>query len=477
MAGLRQRLLRIHSPVAIVVAPSGVRLLRSLANIELLRRYADQSGQRIVIVTRDAPTQDLARRHSLPVYAALARVPQRLRGDASKADLAALPDLRRPPFYRYIAKLALLGVAVAVLAASVAGIGALAVILAPTAVVTVQPASEPVNVTLDLLASAQFRVVDAAKGQVPAKPVQVVLEESGSMATTGVKRAPDATAAGSVVFANRSQNQLTIPKGTVVRTGTGASIRFATDEEATLPGGAYSTVRVPIKAVEPGSSGNVKAGAISIAEGTLSFQVSVLNDEDLSGGSEKQVRYVTLQDRTSLRDAIAQKMRASAYTRLRQAIEADDILPEETLSITVNEVVYDKALDAAGETLNGKVRATVSGLFLDGETLRQMLASRLNRYVPGGYLVDASAVSYHAPANLAFSDGVISLTVSATASSQAQISKQDVRRAIAGKAVADAKSIIVRTFPVAQTPQIMLENSRLGRLPLLTSRITVRVVP
>jgi len=477
MAGLRQRLLRIQSPAIVVVAPAGAHLLRSIASMQLLRRYAGESGQSVAIVTRDAPTQDMARRQRVPVYPALTRLPARLRGTAGKEELAALPQLPGAPIYRYIVKLGFLGVAAAVLAAGVAAIWALVVLLAPTATVTVQPATAPMSVTMDLLASAQIRVVDTAKGQFPAKPVQVVLEESGTLTTTGSKRAPDAAAAGTVVLANRSQNPLTVPKGTIVRTGTGASIRFATQEEASLAGGAFATTRVPIKAVEPGPNGNVKAGAISIIEGTLSFQVNVLNDEDTSGGSEKQMRYVTLQDRTNLREAIVQKMRASAYAQLRKAIGADDILPEETLSITVNEVVYDHALDAAGETLNGKVRATVSGLFLDRDFLTQIATSRLARNIPGGHVIVPGAIQYSAPANIAFSDGVVTMQMTAVASSQAQISTQDIKRAVAGKPLAEAKSAIIRSFAVAQTPRIDLQNSRLGRLPFLTSRITVTVTP
>ncbi len=476
MAGLRERLQRVHAPMAIVMAPRRTPLLRSPVNMQLLRRHTEQNGQRVIVVTPDGEIRDLARRYGVPVYAALSRVPRRLRGDVSDEELSALPRLPGAPFYRYLVKLGFAAVSLAVLAAAIAVVGALAIVLTPRAVITVQPAAERVSVTMDLLASAQFRVVDSAQGQFPAKPVQVVLEQTGQVTTTGTKRAPDAFARGAVVFANRSQNPLTIPKGTIVRTGTGATIRFVTEEDAALPGGAYSTARVPIKALEAGPTGNVKAGAISVVEGPLSFQVSAINDEDTSGGSDKQMRYVTLQDRATLRENVVQRMRTVASNELRKALGADDILPEETLSITVNEVVYDKALDAEGETLSGKVRATVSGLYLDGDILRQIAERRLMRQIPANYDIVPGSIRYGAPSGITVSDGVISLRMSVTGLGQARLSALDVQRAAAGKTMKDAAAAIAGSFPLERPPEIDLRDSRLGRLPFLTSRISVRIV-
>jgi hypothetical protein len=348
-------------------------------------------------------------------------------------------------------------------------------VLAPSATITLTPATEPVAASVSLTAGTQIRVLDSAKGQLPARTVQVLMEEAGQVETTGRKLAPDAPATGNVLFANRSGGSITIPKGTIVRTATGVSIRFRTEEEATIAAGAFASVRVPIKAVDPGPTGNVKAGAISIIEGSLAFQASVINDEDTSGGTQKNVRYVTSQDRNTLRDLIVQKIRANSYTELRKAIQPDDILPAESLTLAVNEATFDKPLDAESAFLGGKVRATVSGLVLSGDDVRRLVAARLRDQVPPGFVTLPGAVSLGAPSDIRYDEGIVTMQITATLRSQAAIDAQEVRSIAAGKPLAVAEEEIARRFILAQPPEIDVEQARLGFLPLFRSRITVHI--
>ena len=475
LASLRERLKRTMADTVIVIVPNDVSILRNAVNVMLLRRYAEQMAINVVIVTRDGSTGELARRQNFPVYPALERIPRQNRGGLSKQQLVSVPGLPGAPIYRRLVGLGFWLIAPLVLAGGVFLLALVAVVIAPSATITVVPANQTITTTLAVTSSPQIRALDSANGQVPARPVQILIEDIGQALTTGNKRVPDATAAGTIVFANRSLGPLAIPKGTTVRTSTGTSVRFRTDEEANLPAGAFSTVRVPVKAVDPGPTGNVKAGNINVVEGPLSFQLSVLNDADTTGGTEKQVKYVTLQDRNNLRDAIVQKIKGSSYTELRKANPTGDILPAETLTLAVNEASFDKLLDAEGAYLTGKVRATVSGLSLDNDNLRTMVTARLKNQVPPDFTILPGGISFGAPANVRFSDGVLSLQLVATALSQANIDAQQIQRAAAGQTPEDALAAIAQSFQLASAPKIDLANSRFGRMPFLTSRIKVNV--
>ncbi len=475
LASLRERLKRTMADTVVVIVPNDVLLLRNAVNVKLLRRYAEQMALNIVIVTRDGSTGELARRQSFPVYPSLERIPRQNRGGLSKQQLKSVPGLPHVPFYRRLVGLGFWLVAPVVLAGGVFLLALVAVFLAPSATITVVPANQTITTTLAVTASPQIRALDSANGQVPARPVQILIEDTGQVLTTGVKRIPDAAAAGTVVFANRSLGPLTIPKGTTVHTATGTSVRFRTDEDASLPAGAFSTVRVPVKAVDPGLTGNVKAGNINVVEGPLSFQISVLNDADTTGGTEKQVKYVTLQDRSNLTDAIVQKIKGNSYTELLKHNPTGDILPAETLTLAVNEASFDKSLDAEGTYLTGKVRATVSGLVVDNDNLKTMVAARLQDQVPGGFTILPGGISFGAPTNVHFSDGVLTLQIAASALSQANIDAQEIQRAAAAQTPEDATAAIAQSFQLAKAPEIDLANSRFGRMPFLTSRIKVNV--
>jgi hypothetical protein len=475
LASLRERLKRTLADTVIVIVPNDVSILRNAVNVKLLRRYAEQMAINIVIVTRDGPTGDLARSQSFPVYPALERIPRQNRAGLSKEQLAGVPGLPGVPFYRRLVQLGFWLTAPLVLAAGVFLMALVAVFLAPSATITVVPANQMITTTLAVTASPQIRALDIANGQVPARPVEVLIEDTGQVLTTGNKRVPDATATGTVVFANRSLGPLTIPKGTTVRTSTGISVRFRTDEDASLPAGAFSTVRVPVKAVDPGLSGNVKAGNINAVEGPLSFQVSVLNDADTTGGTEKQVKYVTLQDRNNLSDSIVQRIRGNSYNELLKANPPGDILPAETLTLVVNEASFDKPLDTEGTYLTGKVRATVSGLVLDKENLDTMVSARLEDQVPPGFSILLGGITLGAPTNVHYSDGVLTLQITASALSQAEIDAEQVQRIAAWQTPEDAMAAIAQSFQLAKAPEIELANSRFDRMPYLTARIKVNV--
>lgn len=473
MAGLHERLSHLQADAIVLLVPGDVPLLQRVANVRLLRRYAEETQKPISIVTRDRTTEDLARRNGLAVYSSLGRVPRQRRGGLTKKDLKNAPNLPGARIYRRFARLGCLTIALAVVALATAALVLVGVVLAPSATITVTPASEEATTTIDLTASSQIRVINSAKGQLPARSVQVLIEDVGVIETVGRKRVPDAAATGTVVVANRTMTAMTIAKGTIVRTATGVSIRFRTEEEALLPAGVYASVRVPVKAIEAGPTGNVKAGAISIVEGNLLFQVSVINDEDLRGGTEKLARYVTLQDRNNLREAIIQKIRAKSYVALQAAAQPGDYIPAESLTLAVNESSFDKPLDAQADFLSGKVRATVSGLVLEGEHLRTLVAARLRNLASGGFVVAPESVSYSEPRNVTYEDGIITLQITASARSRADVNLQDIQTMAAGQPIEGLASAIDRRFDLAAQPRIETQNALLGRMPLYRSRITV----
>jgi hypothetical protein len=473
LASMRERLSRVQTRTVILVVPNEAEVLQNPVNLRLLRRYAEQMDLSVQIVTRDRTTEEWARRLGFSVYHSLESIPRKRRGGLTKEQIKQAPRLPPVRWYRWLASFWFKLIALAFLVAGAAAVALTGVLFVPSATIHLSPASKTMTISMNLTASPQIRVLDSAKGQFPAKPIQVLIEDTGQVETTASKQAPDQPATGTVVFANRGAGELRIAKGTVVRTGSGVSTRFQTEEDATLPAGASSTVRVKIKAIDPGSNGNVKAGSINIIESGLSFQVNVINDEDLKGGTEKLVRYVTLQDRNNLRDLIVQKIRANSYTELRKSIQPDDVVPVETLTVSVNESSFDKPLDAEGAYLTGKVRATVAGLLLSGDDLKKLMAARLNDQVDPGFQLLPENISYGMPINVHYTDGVVTLQLTATARIQAQINLRDVQRLAAGKTEATAAAEITQRFVLAKPPQIETNQDMLGRLPLFLSRITV----
>jgi hypothetical protein len=119
----------------------------------------------------------------------------------------------------------------------------------------------------------------------------------GEFPATGV-RTSVTRAAGAVQFFNRCPWELVVPAGTLVATPSG--IRFVTQGEATVPptfAGRAGVAEVPVAAVEPGATGNVRGGDITIPlVDPLAWLASVSNPAPTQGGGCTETRFVTAED-------------------------------------------------------------------------------------------------------------------------------------------------------------------------------------
>ena len=114
----------------------------------------------------------------------------------------------------------------------------------------------------------------------------------GHARADGLSRRPANPAAGIVTFTGTPGTQ--IPEGTVVcvpSSGGVPAIEYATDSVAYIgeaTGGEDGTVDVAITAVEPGPTGNVGAGAITIMMDPIAGVTLVTNADKITGGAEEE---------------------------------------------------------------------------------------------------------------------------------------------------------------------------------------------
>ena len=146
------------------------------------------------------------------------------------------------------------------------------------------------------------------------------MKQAVQMPTTGRADAPDGYASGQVVFANRSDREVLIPKGTFVRTGSGETARFYTVEEAVVPSQYNATKRVAVLAADPGPMANVRALTINVIEGELATALEVINDAPTGGGTMRQLPVVTPGDQNALLDKAREELGQSGHdTACRRA--------------------------------------------------------------------------------------------------------------------------------------------------------------
>jgi hypothetical protein len=192
-----------------------------------------------------------------------------------------------------------------------AAVGALTLIVAlvaPSARVTLTPLVEGWTAEMPITVDPTVKKPELAGGKLPGRIIKAEASETKQVPTTGRRPAPDARATGTVVFINRSEKPVTLPKGTVVAAG---PVKFTTQSDvvvrASVRAGSLQNIgmsEAQVIALAGGVAGNVDRFQINRIEGTLASAVEVNNNQPTKGGSEKTTAFVTAEDRRQLQDQL-----------------------------------------------------------------------------------------------------------------------------------------------------------------------------
>ena len=506
-AGVRQLLRQFHSGRVIVVAtrngqqagngaaPAATRqwaamqraggppVENSLVLLNSLRRQADAQGLEVALVTRDDRLRQQAADVGIPVFSTVQGAEQHSWGlAASRLDYIppgpardarqAISSQRRgrlPARFRTVrlaegAPRPLPAVLEAVLllaflALSVVAVSAVAAFIVPAADVWLVPAQEPLVETVDVTARTDVEAINYNELVMPARRIGQRVQVEGSVLATGTESAPDQPAQGAVVFTNRRPEPQEIPPGTVVATSTGSNMRFETTQPATLPGGAGAQVTVPIRAIEPGPAGNVRAFSINTIEGSVGVTANVFNPGATSGGSVMQVPVVQQADKDALRAQLEQQARQKAFLALGELLREGEFVPPETVGTLVVDETFDRFTDEAADEVTLRLGLLATALAVDGSAADEMALRAMSDEIPRrGRMLTDSVRFDRGPASVAQEGEAVVISFPNTASSVVvlDIDPAAVRAAIRGMDPLQAVATLQETWRLQTTPQLAL---------------------
>ncbi len=495
----RQKLEQVRSGQVALVVPAGSDVLRSELDLVLVRRAAEALLLDLVLVTDDFRLAGLARTVGLKTASGSGRVARSGAAHRTEPGLArgprppAVPERALQPREGAVEPRGRRGSTVALprfswgdlrqhVALVVVGTAAALVLLlglalaVPSATVMLEPKGETSSVDLQLLADAQVKQVDYEKAQVPARRVQIEVIGEDAVQTTGRRSAPDKHASGDVVFVNKTNGEVTVPKGTVVRTSDGETVKFYTLLDVTLPGTYGATARVPIQAAEAGPQGNVDALRIRVVEGEPSYQVEALNDKPVQGGDEKRESIVATEDVNRLRASMVQKLQQEAYNQFVAGLSQGDWIPADSLDVVIADEVFDKKVDEPAEQLRLTMKVQVTGLLVEGQGVRTLLAGALASHSSSGLVINDATLQVQQPVGSVQVEGdIVRFSASASATLVPAVNLRAVSGRIAGKDRASAAEWLASQCALAQPPQFEISPSWWPRLPWMPARIKVQL--
>jgi hypothetical protein len=370
--------------------------------------------------------------------------------DEEPAEEPRPPKLANPP-RRWLFVAALLVLLV---------LGALAAMrfLVPRAVITIAPRTAPVTASLVFDVTADGQPLDGeAAFALPLQSRTLEVTWTGSLPVSGVRVEPVDPATAPVELRNPSPEPVTVAAGTIVTTEEGVEFTFvadvavpAADAVSNEPGAATGTVR----AVAPGSAGNVATGAIG---GRLPNGVYFSNRmAPATGGTDREFPVVAENDL----EALAAQAREAAPELAAQALAAEDtgqaVVPS-LVTITGQHDTFDHAAGDEVESVALDATLTLDVAAYDGDAAAEAYAAqllpRLGAAAPDGFAVDPRRVAYDAPAEVVAGEEGVRLEIAARAEAVAVLDESEreaLAAALIGKTPEEAAAILASVPEIAE---------------------------
>jgi len=483
----------------LLVWPVRGRVLNRLVDLIMLKRHSAELGSQLAFVVQDADIKMHAQELGIPIFNST-RKAEKNHWRPERKQRAALPltakrqpmniwrrrripmnlekmrSLAHPATPRWIAHPF---TRVTAFTIGVLAVLAIAALLVPSAEIQLSPETQTEMITISVAASPEFQSVDLA-GQVPARPISIIVEGRSSLPTSGSIPLPDQHSSGEVTFINLTERSIPIPEGLVVTTLDEEPIRFQTTRSAIVPPDDVG-VDVPIEALFPGSAGNTRAEKILAIEGPLGLDVIVNNKRSTRGGSDQDAPAPSEEDYQVLYDQLFATLTTSALEEMRASLAPDDLmLSQEATHIATLEESYTPETMVPSDQLQLVLRSEFRALIVAGEELRSLGQSALEANVIEGFSPGSASIEIHHLSNPTLSDQENEPTIwpmQAGWQIQADLDTTQAIKLTIGQDPESAVQRVTDDLALAAPAEIRLIPSWWPRMPFLPFRISVSVNP
>jgi hypothetical protein len=280
------------------------------------------------------------------------------------------------------------------------GIAALLVILLlvlgyfiPTSTITLALATHTYNRPFTVLATTTTST--GAGNTIQARTITKDFTRQGVEPVTGSKMVDSGLAQGTVCFSNSGSTPITVPTGTIIEAAGTNGTQFKVTAESVILPQANCTANVgfdPIQAMQPGESGNVQAGTITVipssslqsiaqANNTTADKLTglkVTNPQSTQGGGREPVNAITNADLQNAKNTLHKQLQGDIDAWLK-SLPNNYIAGKPTISDSlVNPPVVGATPDNNAKNFQANVKVSVSILVVSSDDLKQFAIPQIN---------------------------------------------------------------------------------------------------
>ncbi|GCE18211.1 baseplate J/gp47 family protein [Dictyobacter kobayashii] len=367
--------------------------------------------------------------------------------------------------------------------------------LLPTATATITIAAQNYSQPISVLASP-----DTVQGAIPAHQLVHEFTKTSAEPVTGNRLVGTAKASGNVCFSNNGGIDIIIPTGSDVSTPGANGVLFKTTAEVSIPKQTLCTnvpLPVPVEAVQPGESGNVQAGSVTIIPDTTldsiakanntttaQLKLSVINTDDIKGGGMEPVAAVADKDLTNARNDLHKQLQGEIDAWVKSLPQNGALGPVTTTDTLVNPPTKDTIIQD-GKTFPAQISVKATVLFVNNTDLQNAARTQLTSAMQKDKAFAKDVILSDAKQPISISKlkqqpagkNELKLNYTATAMIGGAFDENALRQQIAGQTADSANHLLKLNNKGIQNTHIDIQPGFFPWLPFYSNHIDIKVVP
>ncbi len=402
----------------ILVVPKEASLMQSVVNLKLIKKQAENLGKTVSLVTQDKVGRNLADKVGLATAARVGQEPKLSEEkeepkDEKKGDQGPIEETNEVVFKKSgnepeigqddlvvsededteaeanwhkkeleekqptnlmpkfpKKKLFLIGLPILIILL-VAGF-----IFLPRAKATVLVQAERRSVNINFSGEKEAKL-DTEKAVVPAKVIEATKEVNKKFQASGKKNV-GTQANGTLAISNLSGQPINWVVGTRFVPTNNTSLIYRATGAVSVPNGQI--VNISVQAANPGDQYNGFGNnqAFTLAAGGLGQNITIVSAAGMSGGTNKEVTYVTQGDVNTARENLAKEAANEATSEFNKEAEnlkiIDETKKQETISADANPGVNGEASE-----FTMTVKVSVKALAYNMDDLSELIKTEVER--------------------------------------------------------------------------------------------------
>jgi len=469
----------VKVPRILLVLPEHGRILERRLDLVLVQRCAQKMGAQVALVTDRETVRFNAAQLRIPVFYSIETAQRKPWKRPSKRRILSEPlrlkitpgELRdQGDGYHRLKEMSLV-VRLALFSLGILAVLAMIFLFLPEAHISLAMAEQNQEISFALKAGEGFQTTNIS-GLIPVEVLSTTVEGQKIAESTSRLPIPEENASGWVEFSNLGETSVIVPEGAIVLTTGSTPIRFATDQIGTVPAGLGKTVKISIKAVSPGKSGNVAAGQIVAIEGSTGLAVTVTNPEPTQGGMDRVSLAPSKSDYDHLREALIEELTQTAIKELKSGIAAEQIIIPASVKVKTILSEEDKPeIGQPGDQLRMTLRVEFSAWSISKSDVEHLAASILDANLPEGTNAVPNTLVTEMVGDPIMEKDTIHWGVQARRTIRSEVFQEQLAVALVGKPSKEAGMVLSQQLKLREVPVISIFPSWWPRLPYLPFRI------